>query len=62
MKILIWAPFINKVGTTKNVINSISSIKKYSKKNQYSIDLVNVFGEWNGYEFNDIEVNKINPY
>ena len=59
MKILIWAPFINKVGTTTNVINSISSIKKYSKKNQYSIDLVNVFGEWNGYEFNDIEVNKI---
>ena len=59
MKILIWAPFINKVGTTTNVINSISAIKKYSENNKYIIDLVDVFGEWDKYKFNTNEVNKI---
>ena len=59
MKILIWAPFINKVGTTTNVINSISAIKKYSENNEYIIDLVDVFGEWEEYKFNINEVNKI---
>ena len=59
MKILIWAPFINKVGTTTNVINSISAIKKYSENDEYIIDLVDVFGEWKEYKFNINEVNKI---
>ncbi len=60
MKILIWAPFINKVGTTTNVVNSITALKKYSKKKEYSIDLLNVFGEWNNYNFENLGVNKIN--
>ncbi len=60
MKILIWAPFINKVGTTTNVVNSITALKKYSKINEYSIDLLNVFGEWNDYNFENLGVNKIN--
>ena len=59
MKILIWAPFTNKVGTTTNVLNSISAIKKYSENNKYVIDLVDVFGEWDKYKFNTNEVNKI---
>ena len=59
MKILIWAPFINKVGTTTNVINSITALKKFSKKEKYSIDLIDVFGEWNNYDFKNINVNKI---
>ena len=59
MKILIWAPFINKVGTTTNVINSISAIKKYSENNKYIIDLVDVFGEWDKHKFHTNEVNKI---
>ena len=59
MKILIWSPFINKVGTTTNVINSILALKKFSKKEKYSIDLVDVFGEWSEYEFRGIDINKI---
>jgi glycosyltransferase involved in cell wall biosynthesis len=59
MKILIWAPFINKVGTTTNVINSIIALKKFSKKEKYSIDLVDVFGEWNNYDFKNLNINKI---
>ena len=59
MKILIWAPFVDKVGTTTNVINSIIALKKFSKNKKYSIDLLNVFGEWNNYDFKNIDVNKI---
>ena len=59
MKILIWAPFVNKVGTTTNVVNSITSLKKFSKEKEYSIDLLNVFGEWDNYDFKSINVNKI---
>ena len=58
MNILIWSPFLQKVGTTTNVCNIISSITKYSKK-KYKIDLINVFGEWDDYNFDDINVNKI---
>ena len=47
------------MGTTTNVINSISAIKKYSDNNEYIIDLVDVFGEWDEYKFNTNEVNKI---
>ena len=59
MKILIWAPFINKVGTTTNVVNSITALKTYSKKKEYSIDLLNVFGEWDNYNFKNLDINKI---
>ena len=61
MKILIWAPFINKVGTTTNVVNSITALKKYSKMNEYSIDLLNVFGEWNDYNFESLGVKVADP-
>ncbi len=60
MNILIWAPFIQKVGTTTNVINSITALKKFSKKNKYTIDLLDVYGEWSEYDFKEINVNKIN--
>tara|TARA_B100000767_G_scaffold261955_1_gene274127 strand:- start:158 stop:1300 length:1143 start_codon:yes stop_codon:yes gene_type:complete len=59
MKILIWAPFTNKVGTTTNVVNSITALKRFSKEGKYSIDIVNVFGEWNDYDFKNVDVNKI---
>ena len=51
MNILIWSPFLQKVGTTTNVLNIINSINKYSKKNSYQIDLLDVFGEWENYKF-----------
>lgn len=59
MNILIWSPFLQKVGTTSNVCNLIHGITKYSKHNINSIDLINVFGEWDDYEFKNIKVNKI---
>jgi glycosyltransferase involved in cell wall biosynthesis len=59
MKILIWAPFVNKVGTTTNVINSISALTKFSEKKKYKIDLIDVFGEWGECDFEDVNINKI---
>ena len=59
MNILIWSPFLQKVGTTTNVLNLINSINKYLKKNTFKIDLLDVFGEWDNYEFDTIKVNKI---
>ena len=59
MNILIWSPFLQKVGTTTNVYNLINSINKYSKKERYEIDLINVFGEWDDYIFDKFTVNKI---
>tara|TARA_B100001057_G_scaffold464058_1_gene518848 strand:- start:2662 stop:3801 length:1140 start_codon:yes stop_codon:yes gene_type:complete len=58
MNILIWAPFIQKVGTTTNVESLIYCLTKFPKK-KYQIDLLNVFGEWDDYEFNNKYVNKI---
>jgi glycosyltransferase involved in cell wall biosynthesis len=57
MNILIWSPFIQKVGTTTNVEGLVYSLTKYSKK--YQIDLINVFGEWDNYEFESENVKKI---
>ena len=57
MNILIWAPFIQKVGTVSNIEGTINSLTKYSKK--YQIDLINVFGEWDNYEFENENVKKV---
>ena len=46
-KIFIWSPFIAKVGTVNNVINSIFSLIKFSKKKNFKISIINAFGEWN---------------
>tara|TARA_Y100000590_G_C15686747_1_gene1001905 strand:+ start:3 stop:1166 length:1164 start_codon:yes stop_codon:yes gene_type:complete len=45
MKIFYWCPFIGNVATIDAVLNSIISLKKYSKK---SLDpyLINAVGEW----------------
>ena len=59
MNILIWSPFLQKVGTTSNVYNLINGITKYSNQGVDSIDLINVFGEWDSYEFTSKKVNKI---
>ena len=59
MNIFIWAPFLQKVGTTSNVENLINSFLKFSKKKDFKIDLINVFGEWDNYEFYDERVNKV---
>ncbi len=59
MNILIWSPFLQKVGTTSNVLNLINANTKYSNQELNSIDLINVFGEWDEYKFDDKKVNKI---
>ena len=59
MNIFIWAPFLQKVGTTSNVENLINSFLKFSNKKDFKIDLINVFGEWDNYEFHDERVNKV---
>ena len=46
-KIFIWSPFIAKVGTVNNVINSVFSLIKFSKKKNFKISIINAFGEWN---------------
>ena len=59
MNILIWSPFLQKVGTTSNVHNLINATTKYSSQELNSIDLINVFGEWDDYEFENKKVKKI---
>ena len=44
--IFVWSPFIGKVGTVQNILNSFFSINKYSN---FNTNLVNVFGEWDNY-------------
>ena len=60
-KILIWAPFVKKVGTTTNILNSIEAFKKFSKK-KYKIYLINVFGEWDKYIKDNEDIKKINLF
>ena len=52
-----WSPHINpQVATLKSVSNSINSLTRYEKKSKNF--LINVFGEWDEYNFQDI--SKIN--
>ena len=45
---------------SKTVINTIRSIKLYSKNN-IDIDLINAFGEWSNKKYN-LDNDKINIY
>ena len=49
VKILYWCPFISKVATIKAVVNSAEGLIKYSK-NTIKPEIINVFGEWSGYQ------------
>ena len=62
MNIFFWSPFISEVATIKTVINSMKSIKHYSKNNNLKLNLINAFGEWDSKEsiINKLEVNLIN--
>lgn len=48
IKVYYWSPFIDKVATTKAVLNSVLSINKYSKQ-KFEAIIINVFGEWLNY-------------
>ena len=43
-KIYYWSPFFSNIATTKAVINSVISLKKFSK--EYDPVIIDVFGEW----------------
>ena len=60
-KIIIWSPFISKVGTVTNVVNSAYSLINFSKLNKFEISLINVFGEWNHFK-EDFLKKKIKVY
>ena len=45
IKVYYWSPFIDKVATTKAVLNSALSLNKYSSK-IFEATIINVFGEW----------------
>ena len=52
-----WSPHIDpQVATLKSVSNSLNSLGKFEKK--FESTLINVFGEWDKYEFNFVK--KIN--
>ena len=56
-KIYFWSPHIDpQVATLKSVYNSICSLNRYGKN--FETTLINVFGEWDNYNFDTI--NKIN--
>ena len=57
MKVYYWSPFISNVATTSAVINSIKSIKKFSK-NKINCKILNVFKEWDFFK-NEIDIYNI---
>ena len=54
IKVYYWSPFIDKVATTKAVLNSALSLNKYSSK-IFEATIINVFGEW---ESNNLKNNQ----
>ena len=48
VKVYYWSPFIDKVATTRAVLNSVLSLNTYSKQKFEGI-IINVFGEWSNY-------------
>ena len=47
-EIYYWSPFLGRIATVRSVINSMIGLKRY-RGNQYKINLINCYGEWNSY-------------
>ena len=69
-KIFFWSPFIDHVGTTISSKNSIIALSKFGKE-EFSITVFNVVGEWNFYleqlkklniEVINLRINKKIPF
>ena len=60
-KIIYWAPCLNHVGTVRSTINSVNSLVNYDSKNNYSVYLLNICGEWSEHEskFKEKNINFI---
>lgn len=52
IKVYYWSPFVDKVATTKAVLNSVLSLNKYSRE-KFEAIIINVFGEWLSYNLKD---------
>ncbi len=46
MKLFYWSPFLSNIATVDAVTNSINSMKKYGKKNEYKPFIIDSSGEW----------------
>ena len=46
MKLFYWSPFLSDIATVDAVINSINSLKRYSKKNKFKTFIIDSTGEW----------------
>ena len=45
IKVYYWSPFVDKVATTKAVLNSVLSLNKYSRE-KFEAIIINVFGSY----------------
>ena len=46
MKLFYWSPFLSNIATVDAVVNSIHSLKKYSKNEKYKTFIIDSSGEW----------------
>ena len=62
-KIFYWSPFFSDIATIKAVLNSVISVKKFSR-NKIKPYIINVFGEWDDYREtifeNEIDIINLN--
>ncbi len=62
-KIFYWSPFFSDIATIKAVLNSVISVKKFSRNNIKPY-IINVFGEWDDYREtifeNEIDIINLN--
>ena len=46
MKLFYWSPFLSNIATVDAVVNSINSLKRYSKNEKYKTVIIDSSGEW----------------
>ena len=46
MKLFYWSPFLSNIATIDAVINSINSLKRYSRNNKFEAHIIDSTGEW----------------
>jgi glycosyltransferase involved in cell wall biosynthesis len=57
-RIFFWSPHIDsQIATVKSVTNSLNSLSKYQK--YLKLTLINVFGEWNNFDYDKITVENL---
>jgi glycosyltransferase involved in cell wall biosynthesis len=54
MKVFYWSPHTSHVATIKAVLNSAISLTKYGK-NKYDVSIINVNGEWNNFQSEQVK-------